>query len=73
MTKVKYQSDHILIVLFVVIILFGLIMLSSATSVLGYGKFGDSYWYLKHQIMLGCLPGLALFFLLSRFNYRRLK
>ncbi len=74
MSKVKYySSDHILIALVTIIILFGLVMLSSATSVLGYSKFGDSYWYLKHQILLGCLPGLILFFIFSNINYRNFK
>ena len=45
-------------------------MLSSATAVLGYDKFEDSYWYLKHQIMQGLLPGLFLFLVLSRVDYR---
>lgn len=45
-------------------------MLSSATSVIGYDKFGDSYWYLKHQIVSGLLPGLFLFLVLSKIDYR---
>lgn len=49
---------------------FGLVMLSSASSVLGYSKFHDSYWYVKHQIISGLLPGLLLFFILSRLDYR---
>ncbi|OIP55865.1 putative lipid II flippase FtsW [Candidatus Kuenenbacteria bacterium CG_4_8_14_3_um_filter_39_15] len=70
MKRLNHQPDYTLIILFGVIVVFGLIMLSSATSVLGYDKFEDSYWYLKHQIMQGLLPGLFLFLVLSRVDYR---
>ena len=70
MKRAAHQADIGLVVLFGVIILFGLIMLSSATSVLGYDKFNDSYWYLKHQLLLGLLPGLLLFIVCSRIDYR---
>ena len=73
MKKVLHQPDYGLIVLLFIIIIFGLVMLSSATSVLGYDKFNDSYHYLKHQLLLGFLPGLVLFFIMSKFNYQRLK
>lgn len=52
---------------------FGLVMLSSASSAAAYEKFGDNYWYLKHQIFFGLLPGLVAFFLMSRFDYRKWK
>ncbi|OGG87081.1 cell division protein FtsW [Candidatus Kuenenbacteria bacterium RIFCSPHIGHO2_02_FULL_39_13] len=70
MKHLSHQPDYTLIILFEVIVVFGLIMLSSATAVLGYDKFEDSYWYLKHQIMQGLLPGLFLFLVLSRVDYR---
>lgn len=52
---------------------FGLVALSSAGAAVGWDKFGDSYFYAKHQLLLGFLPGLFFFFLLSRINYYRLK
>ena len=70
MKRLGHQADYTLIILFGVIVVFGLVMLSSATSVVGYDKFGDSYWYLKHQIFSGLLPGLFLFLILSRIDYR---
>ncbi|MFC1622397.1 putative lipid II flippase FtsW [Patescibacteria group bacterium] len=53
-----------------IIILFGLVILSSATAVVGYTHFGDNYYYLKHQLLYGLLPGLFLFFLFSKISYR---
>ncbi|HRY63331.1 MAG TPA: putative lipid II flippase FtsW [Patescibacteria group bacterium] len=70
MQKLGHKPDYVLITLFLVIVVFGLVMLSSASSVLGYTKFHDSYWYVKHQIQSGLLPGLLLFFILSRIDYR---
>jgi cell division protein FtsW len=53
--------------------IFGLAMLTSASSVLGYQKFGDAYFFIKRQLLHGLLPGLALFFLFLKIDYRRLK
>ncbi len=73
MRKTLHQPDYSLIILLFVIIIFGLIILSSVTSVLGYNKYSDSYWYLKHQFLFGFLPGLLLFLVLGKINYQKLK
>lgn len=52
------------------LVIFGLIILSSAGIVEGQKKFGSAYYYMVHQILYGVLPGLALFFILSRINYK---
>ncbi len=51
------------------IILFGLIMLASASSVIGFTNFDDTYFYLKNQLLKGLLPGLFLLFLATKINY----
>jgi len=66
-TSTKSHS-HFLIIFFVLII-FGLVMLASASTVIGYNNFGDNYYYLKHQLVNGFLPGIFLFFILSRIRY----
>lgn len=68
------KPDYVLMILIFVLVVFGLVMLTSATSPVAFTKFdGDSYWYVKHQILVGLIPGLILFFILLRFDYRRLK
>lgn len=52
------------------LVLFGLVMLSSAGVVEGQKKFGSPYYFFKHQLLYGVLPGLALFFLAARVSYR---
>src|SRR3989344_6563715 len=46
-----------------ILTIFGLVMLASASSNLGKAKFDDAFYYLKHQILFGFLPGLVGFFL----------
>jgi len=53
-----------------ILIVFGLVMLSSAGVYLSQKKFNTSYYYLNHQIIFGFLPGLFLFLLASKTNYR---
>ena len=65
------NSDYFVTVAVFVLVVFGLVMLTSASSHLGKTKHGDAYYYLKHQITVGVLPGLILFFVASRLHYRR--
>lgn len=65
----KY-TDLTLLVVCGVLVVFGLIILSSASGPAAYQKFGDNYYYVKHQILYGLLPGLALFFLCFFVDYR---
>jgi len=59
-TSVGHAPDWPLIAAFSALIIFGLMVLTSAGSALGYQKFGDSYYFIKHQFVLGILPGLAM-------------
>ena len=67
------KPDYVFIGIVGALLVFGLMMLSSASSPAAYEKFGDNYWYLKHQILFGLLPGLLAFFLMSRLDYRKWK
>ncbi|MFH2136106.1 MAG: putative lipid II flippase FtsW [Patescibacteria group bacterium] len=67
------KPDYVFIGIIGVLLVFGLMMLSSASSPAAYEKFGDNYWYLKHQVLFGLLPGLLAFFLMSRLDYRKWK
>src|SRR3989338_4185690 len=53
-----------------ILLIFGLVVLSSAGVVEGEKKFGSAYYYLNHQLLLGVLPGLVLMFLLSKIDYK---
>ncbi|KKT80888.1 MAG: cell division protein FtsW [Candidatus Yanofskybacteria bacterium RIFCSPHIGHO2_02_FULL_44_12b] len=62
-----------LLAVVIVILVFGLVVLSSAGIVDGQKKFGSAYYYLIHQLLYGVLPGLLFMFGLSRTDYRRWK
>lgn len=53
-----------------ILIIVGLIILSSAGIIDAQKKFGSSYYYLNHQLLYGILPGLALMFLFSKIDYK---
>ncbi len=67
------KPDYFLLGIFGLIVTFGLIMLSSASNVESFRRFGDSYYLFRHQLINGLLPGLILFFILSKIDYRRLE
>lgn len=59
-----------LLIITLVLIVFGLVVLSSAGIVDSQKKFGSPYYYLTHQLLYGVLPGLVGMFIISRINYR---
>jgi len=59
-----------LIIAFAAIILFGLLMLSSAGAAISYQQFGDSFYFVKHQILLGLIPGIFLLLIMAKINYQ---
>lgn len=44
-------------------------MLTSASAPNGYATFGDSYYFIKHQLIFGLIPGAGAMFLFSRIPY----
>jgi len=68
-----HKPDWPLIAAFTALIIFGLMVLTSAGSAIGYQKFGDSYYFVKHQFVLGILPGLALLLFFVKVSYKKLQ
>lgn len=66
----KHKPDFLLIVFIFIIIAFGLVMLASASSDLAKMEFGNSYFYLNHQLLYGLLPGLIGFLIFSNIYYQ---
>ncbi|MBI2984475.1 MAG: putative lipid II flippase FtsW [Candidatus Kerfeldbacteria bacterium] len=66
----EHQPDYILGLTIIALLLFGLVMLASAGSVLGYQRFGDSNFFAKRQ-MVSILVGLVFFFIAYRLDYHR--
>ncbi len=51
-------------------LVFGLVMLLSATGPVALSRTGTSLFFVKRQLINGILPGLVLFFALGVVNYR---
>jgi len=73
MTKDKHQPDYFLLVLIGLILIIGLVFLNSASSVMGYKMFKNSFYYLWHQLLVGVLPGILLFILLYNLKLETIK
>src|SRR3989338_761323 len=69
MNRPSATIDYLFLLIVGVIILFGLVMLLSASAPKGYAEFGDSYYFIKHQIIFGLIPGIAALFVFSRISY----
>lgn len=65
----RHQPDYVFLGIVTVLVIFGLVMLSSASSVLGFQRFGDSNYYLKKQLIAAVL-GLLGFFTALKIDYR---
>ncbi|MBI3588905.1 MAG: cell division protein FtsW [Candidatus Liptonbacteria bacterium] len=72
-TKTGHSPDYLLLAVIFILTIFGLVMLSSASSELGKIRFNDSYYYLKHQVISGLLIGLIGFFVAYKFYYPNYK
>lgn len=64
-----HHPNYTLVGLLLITLVFGLIMLSSASSVAGFEKFDDSYYFVKRQLLYGVMLGLPALWVLSRIDY----
>jgi len=69
-SKQGHHPDYVFISCIVILVVFGLVMLSSASSDLGKIKFNDTYFYLKHQLLYGLSLGILGFLAGSLIYYR---
>jgi len=67
------RPDLFLLTIFVLILVLGLLVLTSVSAPLSQEKFGESFYYLRHQIIFGLIPGLILLFILYRIDLNLLK
>lgn len=63
------QPDTALLVIVAVIIIFGLVMLSSASLIIAYTAYHDAYFFFKTQIVFLAI-GVFCFFVSSQIDYR---
>jgi len=69
----KRTYDLPLIITTAILVLIGLVMVSSSSVVLATQQFGSPYYYFRHQFFIGFIGGGAFCFLMSKIDYRKLK
>lgn len=69
----KKKPDYVLIVSILALIISGLIVLSSASAVLSYERFGTNYYFFTHQLLYGVLFGVLAFYITSKVDYHHWK
>ena len=65
----KNRIDKILIAAIIILSIFGIIMIYSASSIWAEYKFNDSFHYLKYQSVF-FLIGIIIMFVVSKIDYK---
>ncbi len=66
--KESHKPDKSLVTALFILIILGLVMLFSASSVVSFNRFGNTYHFVLRQLV-GLSVGLVLFFIASKINY----
>lgn len=64
-----HKPSYSLIVVVFILVVFGLIMLSSASAVLSYENFGNNYHFFLHQLVYGVILGFLAMIVISKIDY----
>jgi cell division protein FtsW len=67
------HADRQFIIYLMMLVVFGLISLSSATVATGFGEHQDSFYFVTRQILFGLVPGIVLFLITARLDYHIFK
>lgn len=65
MTKARSAPDFYLLLSIILILVIGLIMVYSASAVLGFHQFGDRFYFVKRQVLFAALGIGALIFTMN--------
>lgn len=72
-TSSRPKPDLGLLILILGLTVFGVIILASASGPTGFARFEDSYYFVKHQLLFGVLPGIIAMLVMMRIPYRTWK
>lgn len=68
-TNSKGRPDYVLVLLVFALVVFGLIMISSASVVISYDTYNDSHRILRNQVVSAAM-GIVAFLVAARIDYR---
>ncbi len=67
-SKQQEINKNLLITVFLLIV-FGLAMIASAGIAYSRTRFGDPYFFFKHQLFYGIVPGLVILYITQKIDY----
>jgi len=67
--KTQLKVDYSLLVLVLALLVFGLVVLYSASTVESFDTFGNTTHYILHQFLFGGVIGLLAMYILSKIDY----
>ena len=67
---IRTPPDLLLVLALIALVSFGGLMLASASSVLGIDLHGDPYFFARHQLIFGILPGFLILLVTMSIPYR---
>ncbi|HAG27700.1 TPA: putative lipid II flippase FtsW [Patescibacteria group bacterium] len=73
MPKTKHNFDYVLLILTAILLVTGLAVLWSASTAVAKQTFGDTNYFIIHQLTRGVLIGLIAMWFFSKFDYHKLK
>lgn len=62
-------GDKTLLTIVSVLLIFGLVMIASAGVIYSQTRFADEYYFFKHQLFFGVLPGAVALYAFSKLDY----
>jgi len=68
-----YHFDYYLLLTAVILLILGILFLSSVSAVFSQERFGKPWYYLFHQTIYGIVPGIILGFVVFRINLSKIK
>lgn len=66
-----HKPNYALIITVFILVVFGLVMIASASSVISYERFGHNSYYIRHQFLFGGLLGLFCWWLFAKIDYHK--
>jgi cell division protein FtsW len=67
------RPDFFLLTIFALLLGLGVLVLTSVSAPISQKKFGESFYYLRHQIIFGLVPGLVLLLIFYKIDLSFLK
>jgi cell division protein FtsW len=62
-------GDKTLLSVVFTLLAFGLVMIASAGVIYSETRFGDAYYFFKHQLFYGVMPGILVLYLCAKIDY----